>query len=295
MTNENHFCYQTFVKYLSLTSCKSNSLMYFSITMKTLCCFILFIVSGYSFGQNQKISPTKIEGITIDADTFVGFDGFRNYFYIKDNVLYKSAENNMLQYQNVSLGTITKVDILNPLKIIVFYEDFNTVIVLDNQLNEIQRVEFSKLDNPIVASAIGIAGQNKLWFFNTLNQQIGLYDLNTTSYQNLGMSITDGLRFYQTDFNYFHWIDKQNQWNTCTIYGRIFQSGKLEQITNLQLLNENKILFSNDKAIFLLDRNTNKRYEIEIVEKSFKNFYYKDQILSIFTPKGITNYKITIP
>jgi len=295
MTNHIHFCYQTFVKYLSLTLCKSISLMYFSITMKTLSCFILFIISSYSFGQNQKITPTKIDTITIDADSFVGFDGFHNYFYIKDNALYKTADNNQLQYQNVSLGTIAKVDILNPLKIIVFYEDFNTVIVLDNQLNEIQRVEFSKLDNPIVASAIGIAGQNKLWFFNTLNQQIGLYDLNTNTYQNLGMSIIDGLRFYQTDFNYFHWIDKQNQWNTCTIYGRVFQSRKIEQTSNLQLLNENKILFSTDNSIFLLDRNTDKRYEIEIVEKSFKNFYYKDQILSIFTTKGITNYKITIP
>jgi len=34
---------------------------------------------------------------------------------------------------------------------------------------------------------------------------------------------------------------------------------------------------------------------IENVEKSFKNFYYKDQILSIFTNQGISNYKITIP
>ena len=34
---------------------------------------------------------------------------------------------------------------------------------------------------------------------------------------------------------------------------------------------------------------------IENIEKSFKNFYYKDQILSIFTNQEITNYKIIIP
>ena len=88
MTNHNHFCYQTFVKYLSLTLCNSNSLMYFSITMKTLCCFFLFIISSYNFGQNQKITPTKIDTITIDADSFVGFDGFHNYFYIKETKIF---------------------------------------------------------------------------------------------------------------------------------------------------------------------------------------------------------------
>jgi len=35
--------------------------------------------------------------------------------------------------------------------------------------------------------------------------------------------------------------------------------------------------------------------EIEILEKSFDNFYYKDQILSIFTAKEIVNYKIVTP
>lgn len=236
-----------------------------------------------------------MDSIAIDADCFIGFDGFKNCFYTKNNVLFKKVGDSNLQYQNPSLGKITKVDILNPLKIIVFYEEFNSVIVLDNQLNEIQKVDLSKLETPVVASAIGISGQNKLWVFNILNQQIGLYDLNSNTYQNLGMPIKDGVSYYQTDFNYFQWIDKQNNWNTCTIYGRIFSSGKMETTSKMQLLNENKVLFSKDNSLFIRDKNTNKLYEIEIVEKSFKNFYYKDQILSIFTNKGITNYKITIP
>jgi hypothetical protein len=169
------------------------------------------------------------------------------------------------------------------------------VLILDNQLNEIQKIDFSKLETLVVASAIGISGQNKLWVFNTLNQQIGLYDLNSNTYQNLGMPINENIRFYQTDFNYFQWIDKQNKWNTCSIYGKLFFNGKVETASIIQLLIENKILFSIDNLLFIKEQNTNKLYEIEIVEKSFKNFYYKDQILSIFTNKGITNYKITIP
>jgi hypothetical protein len=231
----------------------------------------------------------------IDADSFIGFDGYNNCFYIKNNVLFKKIGNSNFQYQNPYLGKITRVDILNPLKIIVFYEEFNMVMVLDNQLNEIQKIDFSKLESPVIASAVGISGQNKLWLYNSLNQQIGLYDLNSNTYQNLGIPIKENPFYYQTNFNYFQWIDKQNNWNTCTIYGRIFSNGKLETASIIQFLNENKVLFKINNLLYVRDLNTNKLYEIEIVEKSFKNFYYKDQILSIFTNKGITNYKITIP
>lgn len=123
--------------------------------------FILFLFWNYlALGQVEKINVVKTNFIAIDADTFIGFDGFNNCFYTKDDVLFKKTDSIAVQYQNLSLGKISKVDILNPLKIAVFYGGFNSVVILDNQLNEIQKIDFSKLDTPVVASAIGISGQN---------------------------------------------------------------------------------------------------------------------------------------
>ncbi len=263
--------------------------------MKRIFCylFLLLVVDGFS--QNEKLVAIKSDSIEIIADTFIGFDGFNNCIYLKNNVLFKQVDKSILQYQNLGLGKIAKVDIANPLKIIVFYEEFNAVIVLDNQLNEIQKIEFSKLETPVLATAIGISGQNKLWVFNSLNQQIGLYDLNSSTYESKSIPLSESIVYYQSDFNYFQWIDKQNNWFTSTIFGRIVSNGKVEVTNDLQLLPQNKLLFSKENKLFLRDRNINKLYEIEIVEKSFKKFYYKEQILSIFTDQGITNYKITIP
>ena len=255
--------------------------------MKKIIILITFII--FSIGYSQKLTPIQLETIVFKADAFIGLDGFSNCFFIKNNVLYKKVDASFLQYQAISLGKITKVDITNPLKIVLFYEEFNTVVVLDNQLNEIQKIDFSKLETPVVATAIGVAGQNKLWVFNSLTQQLGLYDLNTNTYQAIGTPIKEGFSYYQTNFNYFEWIDKQNNWNTSTIYGRVIPNGKVEVCTDLQLLEQNKILFCRDNALYIRDRNIDKLYEIEIVEKSFKKFYYKDQILSIFTSNGITN------
>ncbi|WP_395052039.1 hypothetical protein [Flavobacterium sp.] len=263
--------------------------------MKHLFYYIVFLSFSICQSQNSKIKVTKLDSIAFDADSFVGLDGFRNCYYIKDNVFFKKADTLSLQYQNLALGKLTKVDSTNPLKIILFYEEFNSVVVLDNQLNEIQKIEFSKLETPIVASAIGISAQNQLWVYNSLNQQIGLYDLNSNTYKNLGVPIKETFSYYQTDFNYFHWIDSKNQWLTATIFGRIINNGLIEIKENLQFLDLSEVLFLKDKKLFIRDRNGNKLYEIEIVEKSIKNFYYKDQILSIFTDHGITNYKIILP
>lgn len=263
--------------------------------MKTLFYIVFFLSFNLNVAQEQKIKAIKTSEIKLIADDFVGFDGFGSCFYIQNNTVFKKVDSTVLQYQNLSLGKITKVDIINPLKVIVFYKDFNSVVVLDNQLNEIQRIDFSNLNTPLVATAIGISGQNKIWIFNSLNQQIGLYDLVNANYQNLGVPIKNEFSYYQTDFNYFHWIGKDGQWNTCTIFGRVFSNGKVEAKNQIQLLDINKILFTNNNLVYIKDIKQNTSYEIEIVEKSFKKIYYKDQILSIFTDKGITNYKITLP
>ncbi len=263
--------------------------------MKKLIYILLFLATVFGYGQSSKIVPARIDSVAINADKFIGTDGFKNYYYSKNNVFYKKNAEEILQYQELSLGAITKVDIQNPLKIIIFYEQFNTVVVLDKQLSEVQRIEFSKLNQSIVASAVGIAGQNKLWVLNSSKQQLGLYDLVSAQYKEVGTNIREAFNYYQTNYNYFQWITKNNQWNACDLYGKIFTIAKADSFVDCQIIDENKLLYLKGNILFLRDYADDKLYEIKIVEKSFRKFYYKDQILSIFTNQGITNYKLTLP
>ncbi len=263
--------------------------------MKKLITLIVLFAGLSIQGQSRKLNATVIDSIAVEADDYIGFDGFKNYFYVKNNVLFKKNEQKTFQYQNLSLGKISKVDLLNPLKVLVFYENFNTVVLLDSQLSEIEKFNFSDYDTPIMASAVGVSGQNKLWIYNSLDQHIGLFDTTTNQYSDLGVPIKESFTYYQTDFNYFQWIDKQNQWQLCTIFGRMFSNGAIEANDQMQLLDKNKIIYLKEGKLFLNDRSTSQLYEIEKIQKSFIKFYYKDQILSIFTTKGIMNYKINIP
>jgi hypothetical protein len=257
---------------------------------------LLFIASFSTVSsQNQKLTSLKIDSIRFDGDAFLGYDSFGFYYTLKNNVFSKIGTQETLEYKNISLGRITKVDLQNPLKIVLFYEIFNTVIILDNQLNETQKINFSESIIPIVATAIGIASQNQFWIYNSMNQQLGLYDYLSHNYKTISVPFTESIRNYSSDFNVFHWVDNKNNWYVCDIFGKIKSKGIIPDFDSIVIINDNQFIYSKDAVLIFEDLEKGKKTEIEISEKTFKKFYYKDQILSIFTLAGITNYKITIP
>lgn len=263
--------------------------------MKNLILLLILISFIPVFGQNQKIETTKLDSIVVNAERFLGYDQFDYYYLIKNNVLSKNKNQEILEYKNPSLGEITKVDLQNSLKIVLFYENFNTIIILDNQLNETQKINLSENSTPISASATGIASQNQLWIYNILNQQIGLYDYLKKDYKTVSTSFPENIKYYHSDFNTFFWIDKKNNWYSCDIYGKTNFRGKIPDFDSIELINDHQFIFCKDSSLFFVDFEKNQKIEIKILEKSLNKFYYKDQILSIFTSKGITNYKIILP
>jgi len=65
---------------------------------------LFYFFSQLIFCQTIKLPTTRIDFIEMDADFFIGFDGFKNYYYLKNNILYKKNDTSILQYQNLYLG-----------------------------------------------------------------------------------------------------------------------------------------------------------------------------------------------
>jgi hypothetical protein len=256
--------------------------------------FFLFFFA-VTFGQDKIYVPTKQDSIVLTADHFLGHDQFGFYYSIKNNVLSKTKKEESFEYKNISLGKPTKIDLQNPLKIMLFYENFNTIILLDNQLSETQKINLSENDVPIMATATGIASGNRLWIYNSLTQQIGLFDYLKNTFQSITPSFQGNLKYYESDFNTFQWIDNNLNWYAVDVFGKTTTLGKVADFEQIQVINDHAVLFSKDGKLQFQDIRKNRIYPIENVEKSFKNFFYKDQILATFTNQEITNYKITIP
>ena len=65
-------------------------------------------------------------------------------------------------------GQMSSIDVTNPLKILVYYREFTTVIELDRFLNIVNTIDLRKL-NILQAKAIGLAYDNNVWVFDELD------------------------------------------------------------------------------------------------------------------------------
>lgn len=263
--------------------------------MKKIALLLLIILPLGVLSQAQTISAVAIESFRYDADEFAGCDKFGYAYFIKDNVFIKTKAGEKIEYKKISTGKITHVDIDNPLLIALFYENFNTIVLLDNQLNEIREINFVKLNIPVVANAAGVSSQNRVWIYDSLTQQIGLFDYLRNSYQPITTPFRENLKYYQSDFNTFQWVDTKSNWYLTDIFGKVYSLGKVSGGDVAAIASDHAVFYAKDGKLYLEDVAKKVVYTITGIDNSFKKIYYKDQILSIFTSGGITNYKITIP
>jgi hypothetical protein len=270
-------------------------MLYFSIMMKKVLSILMLFVFLVQGIQCQTIKTTALSTTPLDNATFVGFDGLGYDYFIKDNVFSKRDAVQTWEYKNVALGKISAVDIINPLKIVLFYEDFNTIIIVDNQLNEIQKFNLFDLDSSIFASKVGMAAQNKFWIYNALTQQIMLFDYLNTTYKNVGNPVQESVTFTQSSFNEFYWIDEVNNWYSIDIFGKSTLLATIPVFDKVQVVDNDHLLFSKSDVLYCLNALTKTVYQIEIVEKTFQDFYFKDQILAIFTDQQVKTFKLKLP
>lgn len=262
--------------------------------MKHYHLFFMFF-SMVCLGQNESFKIVKQKSMPMEADQWIGFDKFGYQYSISVGVLKKIKSKEIFEYKNLSYGKITQVDIQNPLKIVVFFEPFNAVVTLDNQLNETQRILFSDLPQPLLLVAMGFAAQNKLWGFDRISQRLLLYDFIKNTPQFLGPPREERLMHYQTTLNYFYWIDQEQKLYSCDIFGKTTLIGTIEPFEKCWIIDSNHLILYRQDKFYLQEMITSRIHELKIEAKNVVNFSFRDGILSIFTPKELFNYQIIIP
>lgn len=155
---------------------------------------MILIIFSSSFSQSDE---QKIDSIGVDV--------LDASYVVFNNILIKKNSNNTVSYKNISLGKISSVDIINSQKIVLFYGDFNTVIILDNQLNLIESIIFQ---NTISFAKKGIT--NTLWLFNTDENKLELYDYKSKKTTLYSQVITDFEAIeMESGFNFVKLIGKK--------------------------------------------------------------------------------------
>ena len=185
--------------------------------MRVLLFFLL--TTFYSLAQN--IESVRVTSKPFKYDVFWGNDLSGKYYFSKSNTLYKVSKDT-LNYSNNAFGKISSVETFNMLQTLVFYKENNAFVLLDAQLNEIKTTIFSEINCEFLKPA----SQNELWFYDSLSQQIGLYNLNSITFKFLSNPIKN-IKYSQSDYNYLYCIDTENNAFSISKFGKIKSLGKI--------------------------------------------------------------------
>jgi len=113
----------------------------------------------------------------ITADYFT-IDVRENIYYINSvNEIIKTScsDSSFISYSNSNLGKPTRIDVSNPLKILVFYPDQQTVVILDNQLAELSQLSLKgnvNKPNYQPAAICKHSGTDHIWLYDELSRKL---------------------------------------------------------------------------------------------------------------------------
>ncbi len=254
------------------------------------CLFVLLLTSSIAFAQKLD------QSFSLVADSFYGVDDFEAIYYGKDNVFFKKHGKNVQQFYDVQLGDLTEVDLINPLKILLFYKDTQTVVILDNRLNERQRILLNELQPSRFFEHARLAGERRFWLHDLDRNRLELYDyINDRTLISTAV-LKDNVTQFLSDYNFCHVIS-DGHIETYNAYGSKTATLAVTEINFIDYDFEHLIyLKENEIKVLKMDKEfrfrESENITITIQEKEVNSLYLKGGKLYLWHGKRVDVYSI---
>ncbi len=135
--------------------------------MKIFSILTVFLISTVAFAQ--KGPDYRVSRFVNGDFTAFAADNLGNIYAITQNNQLKKFSpkgDSMGVFNNVrKYGKLTNIDVTNPLKTLLFYKDFRTIIVLDRLMNMVNKIDLRK-QNIMQVRAVAQSYDNNIWVFD---------------------------------------------------------------------------------------------------------------------------------
>lgn len=157
----------------------------------------------------------------------------------------------LYSYNNNSLGRISFVGTTNPLKILVYYPDYSTIITLDNTLSQTGRVNLLEFGSNSVSAAC-VAVDNNIWIYDDVLFKLRKFDdkFNLIA-ESEDLNVQLGFSIYA---NYLYEKDNYlylNDPDTCIFvfdsYGTFYKTIPLKGLGSFQKVQDKLVYFKDGK------------------------------------------------
>jgi hypothetical protein len=127
-----------------------------------------------SFAFAQKDSLVLLKKISVTATDFV-VDPLGNFYFVtaSDQIKKVNDKGDSLGVFNLTkkYGKLSYIDVSNPLKVLLFFKDYSTLITIDRFMNVINTIDLRK-KNIYQLKAVTTSYDNQLWFYDEQDAKI---------------------------------------------------------------------------------------------------------------------------
>jgi len=157
----------------------------------------------------------------------------------------------LFRYSIRSLGDITSLNVSNPQKLFVYYGDYNQIVLLENTLSEIKRLDLESLEIYNI-SGMTVGRDNFIWLFDNAN--LRLLKINERGEIFLSSNEQDPtLRAFVDEMPDLYAYENQrflSNGNLIAVYDEFGVHQKNIRLNSKQLqFAKNKVLFLQDQSI----------------------------------------------
>ena len=258
--------------------------------MKYLFHFISFF--SFSIFAQEPIETKFITKTNLNVEELISVTNFNSIYYIENNIFYKKSNNKPTSYNNLQLGNINSANTFNTLKPNLFYKDFNTVIILDNRLSEIFKINFNTLMEYKNVSHVSTGHDNTIWVFNQDTRKLELFDYMTETTRSRTAPVQSKVLDLNSNYN-FSWLLTEKYLYTYNYFGSLVKKTKNEGFKKLTESNGN-IYLKKGNQLYYLKKNTNQITPIKTPFFLINQFFVTNETLYIYNGKTLQEHQLKI-
>jgi hypothetical protein len=233
------------------------------------------------------------------AAKIVNLDNLGNLFVVtpKNEVLKFNPQGKFLwNYTNKTFGEVSQIDVTDPLRVILYYEGYQQIVVLNNNLSEISKFTFNQNPNQQI-TLVASANNNGFWVYDQLNRELRkltnnfIDDLKSGNiYQRNGFDMQ--ANFMLTDDQYIYINDAKEGVRIFDRFGNFFKTAVVYPKNNFEV-NDDEIYFMKDSALMKYNINTYQLSKIDLpIKESFIDATLRFSRLVILREKDITLWAV---
>jgi hypothetical protein len=184
---------------------------------------------------------------------FFTTDPIQNLYVVTEEeelIKFDSRGNEQFRYNNFTLGRLGHVDATNPFSLLLYYPDFQAVVLLDRTLNQVGEINLLDLNLP-EARAIGLDADNFIWVYDPIRFRLRKLDTQGATLmesENLALSLPKPpeVDLLVTKDNHIFLRDTRTGLFVMNNFGQLTQALSMEGEKPYFQVSNGKILFFAD-------------------------------------------------